>query len=45
MLSISPDQLSAAGSYIARNWSADGYVIENITAPPAARDAVSCPRG
>ena len=32
-LSITPDQLSAAGSYIARNWSAEGYVIENITAP------------
>jgi hypothetical protein len=33
MLSITPDQLSAAGGYIARNWSAEGYVIENITAP------------
>lgn len=32
-LSITPDQLSAAGGYISRNWGAEGYVIENITAP------------
>jgi hypothetical protein len=33
MLSVTPEQLSAAGSYIARNWSAERYVVENITAP------------
>jgi hypothetical protein len=33
MLSITPDQLSSAGSYIAREWGDHGYVVENITAP------------
>ena len=33
MLSITPDQLSAAGSYIAREWGDYGYRIENIESP------------
>jgi hypothetical protein len=33
MLSISPDQLSAAGSYISRNWADHGYRIEQIESP------------
>lgn len=33
MLSIAPDQLSAAGSYIAREWGDYGYRIEAIESP------------
>ena len=33
MLSITPDQLSAAGSYIAREWGDYGYRIEGIESP------------
>jgi hypothetical protein len=36
MLSITPDQLSSAGSYIARNWGDYGYRIENIESPTRA---------
>lgn len=36
MLSITPDQLSAAGSYIAREWGDHGYRIEEITSPTYA---------
>ena len=33
MLSITPDQLSAAGSYISRTWGDYGYRIEKIESP------------
>jgi hypothetical protein len=33
MLSISPDQLSAVGSYISRNWGDYGYRIEQVESP------------
>jgi hypothetical protein len=33
MLSITPDQLSAAGSYIAHNWGDYGYRIELVESP------------
>ena len=33
MLSITPDQLSAAGSYISRTWGDYGYRIEAIESP------------
>ena len=36
MLSITPAQLSSAGSYIARNWSDTGYRIEEIESPTRA---------
>ena len=36
MLSITPDQLSAAGSYIAREWGDYGYSIEEIESPTHA---------
>lgn len=36
MLRINPDQLSAAGSYIARNWGDYGYRIEAIESPTCA---------
>ena len=36
MLSITPDQLSAAGSYIAREWGDYGYRIEAIESPTRA---------
>ncbi len=35
-LSITPDQLSAAGSYIAREWGDYGYRIERIESPTRA---------
>lgn len=35
-LSISPDQLASAGSYIARNWADHGYRIEGIESPTRA---------
>lgn len=30
---VTPDQLSAAGGYIARNWGESGYAIEGIESP------------
>lgn len=36
MLSITPDQMSAAGSYIAREWGDYGYSIEEIESPTHA---------
>ena len=36
MLSISPDQLSAAGSYISHEWGDYGYRIEAIESPTHA---------
>ena len=36
MLSISPDQLSAAGSYVSREWGDYGYSIEGIESPTHA---------
>lgn len=33
MLHITPDQLSAAGGYIARTWGDHGYTVEEITSP------------
>jgi hypothetical protein len=33
MLSITPDQMAAAGSYIARSWGDFGYSIEKIESP------------
>ena len=36
MLSISPDQMSAAGSYIAHEWGDYGYRIEAIESPTHA---------
>ena len=33
MLSITPDQMSAAGSYISRTWGDYGYRIEAIESP------------
>jgi hypothetical protein len=35
-LSITPDQLGAAGSYIAREWGDHGYRIEGIESPTHA---------
>jgi hypothetical protein len=35
MLSITPDQLGSAGSYIAREWGDYGYRIEEIESPSA----------
>lgn len=32
-MNITPDQLTAAGSYIARYWGDDGYRIESIASP------------
>lgn len=39
MLSISPDQLASAGSYIAREWGDYGYRIEEIESPTRAVSA------
>ena len=36
MLSITPDQLSAAGGFIAREWGDHGYRIESIESPTHA---------
>lgn len=36
MLSITPDQLTSAGSFIARHWGTDGYRIESIESPTRA---------
>jgi len=36
MLSITPDQLAAAGSYISREWGDCGYRIESIESPTHA---------
>ena len=33
MLSITPDQMAAAGSYIARNWGDCGYRVEQAESP------------
>lgn len=33
MLMITPDQMSAAGSYISREWGDYGYSIEQIESP------------
>jgi len=33
MLSITPDQMAAAGSYISREWGDHGYRIEAIESP------------
>jgi hypothetical protein len=35
-LSITPDQLASAGSYIAREWGDYGYRIEEIESPTRA---------
>ena len=35
-VSISPDQMSAAGSYIAREWGDYGYTIEGVESPTHA---------
>ena len=35
-VSISPDQMSAAGSYIAREWGDYGYTIEDVASPTHA---------
>ena len=32
-LSVTPDQLSAAGSYIIRNWGDIGYRVEAVESP------------
>jgi hypothetical protein len=37
MLSLSPDQMASAGSYIARNWGDFGYSIEEIESPGLGR--------
>lgn len=36
MISVSPDQLASAGSYIAHEWADYGYRIEEITSPTHA---------
>lgn len=36
MLMITPDQMSAAGSYISREWGDYGYSIEEIESPTHA---------
>lgn len=36
MLSITPDQLAAAGGHISRTWGDHGYRIEEITSPTFA---------
>ena len=36
LLSVSPDQLASAGSYIAHEWGDYGYRIEEITSPTHA---------
>ena len=36
MMSVSPDQLASAGSYIAHEWGDYGYRIEDITSPTRA---------
>lgn len=33
MLFLSPDQMSAAASYLERNWGNSGYCIEKIESP------------
>ncbi len=35
-VSITPDQLAAAGSYIAREWGDYGYTIEGVESPTHA---------
>jgi len=35
-MSVTPDQLSSLGSYIAREWGDYGYRIEGIESPTAA---------
>ncbi len=35
-ISVSPDQLASAGSYIAREWGDHGYRVEEITSPTHA---------
>jgi len=35
-LRITPDQLTAAGSWVARHWGEDGYVFERIESPTPA---------
>jgi hypothetical protein len=36
MLSITPDQMASAGSYISRQWGDHGYRIEQVESPTAA---------
>ena len=36
MISVSPDQLASAGSYITREWGDHGYRVEEITSPTHA---------
>jgi hypothetical protein len=36
MISVSPDQLASAGSYISHEWGDHGYRIEEITSPTHA---------
>jgi hypothetical protein len=36
MLSITPDQIASAGSYISHNWGDYGYRIEGIESPTHA---------
>ena len=36
MISVRPDQLSAAGSYIARTWGDYGYRVEAVESPTYA---------
>jgi hypothetical protein len=36
MISVSPDQLASAGSYISAEWGDHGYRIEEITSPTHA---------
>lgn len=36
MISVTPDQLAAAGSYIAHEWGDYGYRVEEITSPTHA---------
>jgi hypothetical protein len=36
MISVTPDQMASAGSYISREWGDYGYRIENVESPTHA---------